>query len=57
MILVVGLPGSGKTTVARKLEREQHALRLGPDEWMIPLFSEPEADGKRDEVLGDGGGV
>jgi predicted kinase len=48
MILLVGLPGSGKTTVARKLEREHHALRLSLDEWMIPLFGQPETDGKRD---------
>jgi hypothetical protein len=52
MILVVGLPGSGKTTVAKKLAREQNALRLTPDEWMIPLFGQPEADGKRDVLEG-----
>jgi hypothetical protein len=27
---------------------EHNALRLTPDEWMIPLFGEPEGDGKRD---------
>jgi len=52
MILLVGLPGSGKTTVAKKLAREQNALRPTPDEWMIPLFGEPEADGKRDVLEG-----
>jgi predicted kinase len=41
-----------QATVARKLEREHHALRLSPDEWMIPLFGEPEADGKRDVLEG-----
>lgn len=52
MILLVGLPGSGKTAVAKEIAREQHALRLTPDEWMIPLFGEPEADGKRDVLEG-----
>lgn len=36
--LMVGLPGSGKTTLARKLEAELDALRLTVDEWHIRLF-------------------
>ena len=36
--LMVGLPGSGKTTLARKLEAECSALRLTVDEWHIRLF-------------------
>jgi predicted kinase len=47
MLLMVGLPGAGKTTRARELAATQPALRLTPDEWMIPLFGEPIADGKR----------
>ena len=43
---MVGLPFSGKTTLARKLERELPALRLTPDAWQIRLFgqdaTEPE---------------
>jgi predicted kinase len=35
LIIVCGLPGSGKTTHARKLEAELHALRLCPDDWMV----------------------
>ena len=50
MILLVGLPGSGKTTVAKNLATEHNALRLTPDEWMIPLFGEPEAEVKRDHA-------
>jgi predicted kinase len=38
LYLLCGLPGSGKTTLARKLEREAPALRLCPDEWMAPLY-------------------
>ncbi|MFT3889435.1 MAG: ATP-binding protein [Arachnia sp.] len=36
--LMVGLPGSGKTTAARRLEAEHSALRLTVDEWHIRLF-------------------
>ena len=41
-------PGAGKTTGAPELETAHRALRFSPDEWMIPLFGESEADGKRD---------
>jgi predicted kinase/GNAT superfamily N-acetyltransferase len=34
LILVCGLPGSGKTTHAIRLEGELRALRLCPDDWM-----------------------
>jgi predicted kinase len=37
---MVGLPCSGKTTLAKKLEREQFALRLTADEWHIRLFGQ-----------------
>jgi predicted kinase len=47
MLLMVGLPGAGKTTRAKELAAAHRALRLTPDEWMIPLFGEPMADGKR----------
>ena len=36
--LMVGLPGSGKTTEAIRLEAEYHALRLTTDEWHYHLF-------------------
>jgi predicted kinase len=52
LYLLVGLPGSGKTTRTREIERTQHALRLTPDEWMLPLFGEPDAGGKRDLLEG-----
>src|SRR3954470_8306450 len=52
--LTVGLPGVGKTTLARELERAGGALRLTPDEWMVPLFGLQWADfaGKRDVLEG-----
>ena len=52
--LIVGLPGSGKTTLARSLEREHDALRLCPDEWIARLYgnspSQPVLDGARDPM-------
>ena len=54
--LMVGLPCSGKTTRARKLEREQSALRPTTDEWHLRLFgqdaSEPEHDGRHRLIEG-----
>ncbi|MEV6103169.1 ATP-binding protein [Streptomyces sp. NPDC051940] len=47
LYLTVGLPGAGKTTRARQLAEEHAALRLTPDEWMIPLFGESTAGRKR----------
>ena len=48
--LMVGLPCSGKTTLAKQLEQERSALRLTPDEWQVALFGqdaeEPEHDAR-----------
>ncbi len=52
LIVMVGLPACGKTTLARRLQAERGALRLTPDEWMKPLFDDSEADGKRDVLEG-----
>ena len=50
--LTVGLPGVGKTTLARELESKTGALRLTPDEWMAPLFGLRWADfGNKRDVL------
>jgi predicted kinase len=68
LYLTVGLPGSGKTTWARRLAADEGILRLTPDEWMAPLFRDSDADGRRDilegrmiwvahEVLGSGSSV
>jgi len=47
LILTVGLPGAGKTTRARELAASLPALRLTPDHWMVPLFGDSMAGGKR----------
>lgn len=39
LFLICGLPGAGKTTYAKKLEQERPALRLTPDEWIVPLYT------------------
>lgn len=51
-----GLPGSGKTTEARRLAADLGAVRLSPDEWMadlgIDLWDEPMRD-RLERVLWD----
>ena len=37
LIIVCGLPGSGKTTLAKALESSLVAVRFSPDEWMDAL--------------------
>jgi predicted kinase len=37
LIIVCGLPGSGKTTLAKVLEAKLDAVRLGADDWMDAL--------------------
>ena len=38
LFLTVGLPGTGKTTEARRIEVEEKALRLTKDEWVKALY-------------------
>lgn len=37
LVIVCGLPGSGKTTLAKALESKVKAVRFSPDEWMDAL--------------------
>jgi predicted kinase len=40
LFLICGLPGAGKTTLAKELEVSQPALRLCPDEWIAAIIAD-----------------
>jgi predicted kinase len=46
IILICGLPGSGKATLAKQLERDRDALRLSEDDWMVQLFASTDGRGE-----------
>ncbi|MEM9066029.1 MAG: ATP-binding protein [Planctomycetota bacterium] len=41
LTLMCGLPGAGKTTVAKRIEEETGAVRLCPDEWIKAILTGP----------------
>jgi predicted kinase len=50
LIIVCGLPGSGKTTHARLLEESLHAIRFAPDEWMDSLSLDLYDEARREKI-------
>jgi predicted kinase len=50
LLLTCGLPGAGKTTIARQLAADRNALRLTQDEWLIALGSNPWDTPTREKV-------
>ena len=52
LFLICGLPGSGKTTLAKQLEQTENALRLCPDEWIEPLLLDPNNRQEMDRLRG-----
>ncbi len=50
LVVICGLPGSGKTTHARRLEQEMSAWRFCPDEWMQALGIDLYDEDRRDRV-------
>lgn len=50
MILVVGMPGSGKTTFAKRLEAERNAIRMCPDDWIEAVLADPDDDAEKNRL-------
>ena len=50
LIIVCGLPGSGKTTHAKLLEATLGAIRFSPDEWMDALSLNLYDEGMRAKI-------
>ena len=50
LILVCGLPGAGKTTLAKKLKTTKNANRLCPDDWILAILKDKEDIAERDRL-------
>jgi predicted kinase len=50
LIIICGLPASGKTTLAQKLERDFRAVRLSADDWMRELGIDLWDQAKRSKI-------
>jgi predicted kinase len=50
LILICGLPGSGKTTLAKRFEAERNAVRMCPDDWIEALLADPNDSSEKDRL-------
>lgn len=51
LVLMAGMPGAGKTTVARAMVAERGAVHLDPDTWLVALGLDPAGPRDRFEEL------
>jgi predicted kinase len=52
LFLTVGLPATGKTAAARRIEIEHNALRLTKDEWVKALYGHENPPSAQDVIEG-----
>ena len=50
LYLICGLPGSGKTTLAKQLEEKHNAIRLCPDEWITQILADQKDTNEMDRL-------
>jgi predicted kinase len=50
LIIVCGLPGTGKTTLAKRLEDRLRGIRFAPDDWMNALSLDLYDEGRRAKI-------
>ena len=50
LIVICGLPGSGKTTLAKQIEKKLSAIRFSPDEWMDALSIDLYDEDRRGKI-------
>ena len=50
LILICGLPGAGKTTLAKKLSSERKVNRLCPDDWILSILKDQNDILERDRL-------
>lgn len=50
LVLVCGLPGSGKTTFAKRLEADREAIRMCPDDWIEAVLQDPSDSDEKDRL-------
>ena len=52
LFLTVGLPGTGKTSAAKRIEVDNRALRLTKDEWVKALYTDENPPPAQDVIEG-----
>jgi predicted kinase len=50
LYLICGMPGSGKTTLAKEIETHCKALRLCPDEWISSIIEDKNEKNELDRL-------